>query len=75
MLKWDKTKKRKNRNPLAGKRGRRKAGDEDSPVARGRRRSIPPIVENEEDEDPDATIIPSPQSMAGSPQIDLASPP
>ena len=76
LLKWDETKKRRKKNPLAGRapRGRRRgAVDEDSPVvARGRRRRIPPIVDEEEEEDSDATIIPSPQSMADSPELDLA---
>ena len=57
---------------MAGRvpRGRTRAVEEDSPVvARGRRR-IPPIVEKDEGEDPDATIIPSPQSMADSPELD-----
>ena len=61
---------------MAGRapRGRTRGADPDSPVTRGRRRRIPPIVEDEE-VDSDATIIPSPQSMADSPELNLAPPP
>ena len=77
MLKWDETKKRRKVNPFAGRRRRRPAAGADSPVTRGRRRRIPPIVEDQEEMvDSDATIIPSPQSiMADSPELDLAPPP
>ena len=64
LLKWDETKKKK-RNPLAGKapRGRPRRAqpvvDEDSPVVPRGRRRIPPIFEDDE-EDGDETLIPSP---------------
>ena len=46
--------------------------DEDSPeVPRGRRR-IPPIFEDDE-EDGDETLIPSPQSMEDPPELDIPS--
>ena len=47
--------------------------DEDSPVVPRGRRRIPPIFEDDE-EDGDETLIPSPQSMEDPPELDIPLP-